>query len=182
MDVGSGLGMSTLHNSVTRWGGTVAVASTPGKGTTFTLRLPVWQEAETAPAPSAALASRPGRVVVVEDDPVIGRILIELLSVKHQVEVFTDGREALVQFSAGKYDVAILDLGMPGIPGDQVAQRMLAIDPALGRILFSGWVLDEGDSRRKLFDFVLTKPLRDLQMFTEMVAQAMALRDQRQKG
>ena len=181
MDVGSGLGMSTLHNSVTRWGGTVAVASTPGKGTTFTLRLPVWQEAETAPAPSAALASRPGRVVV-EDDPVIGRILIELLSVKHQVEVFTDGREALVQFSAGKYDVAILDLGMPGIPGDQVAQRMLAIDPALGRILFSGWVLDEGDSRRKLFDFVLTKPLRDLQMFTEMVAQAMALRDQRQKG
>ncbi|MCC7261589.1 MAG: PAS domain S-box protein [Candidatus Latescibacteria bacterium] len=42
MNVGSGLGLSTLYNSMTRWGGRVSVASVPGKGATFTLHFPVW--------------------------------------------------------------------------------------------------------------------------------------------
>lgn len=45
MSIGTGLGLSTLYNSVTQWGGTVAVESAPGKGTTFTLRFPVWEAA-----------------------------------------------------------------------------------------------------------------------------------------
>lgn len=180
MEVGTGLGLSTLYNSVTQWGGAVAVASSPGRGTTFTLRLPVWHEVEPAPLPpSAAVASRPGRVLVVEDDQVIGRILSEVLSVGHHVEVFTDGREALAQFSIGKFDVVILDLGIPGISGDQVAKRIQELDPAAARILLSGWVLESTDPRSKLFDFALQKPLRDLQGFTETVARAIVLRDQR---
>ena len=161
----------------------MAVESAPGKGTTFILLLPVWQEtAIAASTPSTAVASRPGRVLIVEDDPTIGMILMEMLATKHQVEVFADGREALAAFSAGKYDVAILDLGMPGLPGDQVAQRILAIDPAVGRILFSGWVVEADDPRSQLFDFALQKPLRDLRVFMEVVAQAIVLRDQRAGG
>ena len=120
-------------------------------------------------------------MLIVEDDLAVGSVLKEVLSIEHQVEVFTDGREAFEQFSAGKYDVAILDLGMPGVPGDQVAQRILAMDPAVGRILFSGWALEAEDPRSKLFDFALKKPLRDLRAFTEVVAQAIALRDRRTK-
>ena len=122
------------------------------------------------------------RVLIVEDDPAIGKVLAEVLSVRHQVEVFTSGQEALATFSAGKYDVAILDLGMPVMPGDQVAQRILALDPAVARILFSGWILEEEDPRARLFDFALQKPLRNLRVFTEVVAQAMVLRDQRGGG
>lgn len=44
MDIGSGLGLSTLHGTLTQWGGKVEVKSAPGKGTTFTLYFPVWRE------------------------------------------------------------------------------------------------------------------------------------------
>ncbi|MCC7263138.1 MAG: response regulator, partial [Candidatus Latescibacteria bacterium] len=166
MDVGSGLGLSTLYNSVTQWGGTVAVESTPEKGTTFTLRLPVWSEAvNPAPSPAPAGESRSGRMLIVEDDPVVARLLTEVLSPQHRVEVFTRGGQALEQFHGGNYDVVIVDLGLPGLPGDQVARRLREMDPRVGIILFSGWELDAGDPRRQLFDFTLRKPLRDLKAF-----------------
>ena len=180
MDVGSGLGLSTLYNSVTQWGGTVAVASAPGKGTTFTLRFPVWQEVMPGAAdlkPSAE--ARSGRVLVIEDDPVVGEVLTQMLGARHRVEVFADGRQGLAQFGAGKYDVAIIDLGLPGIPGDQVAQQIQLQDPAVARILFTGWGLEAEDPRREVFDFVLQKPLRDLRGLEQLVAQAIVLRDQR---
>jgi signal transduction histidine kinase len=44
MDVGSGLGLSALHGTLTEWGGRVEVESTPGQGTTFALYFPVWSE------------------------------------------------------------------------------------------------------------------------------------------
>ncbi len=47
MDVGSGLGLSTVHGTVERWGGTIEVESTPGEGTTFTLCFPVWTNPES---------------------------------------------------------------------------------------------------------------------------------------
>ena len=91
------------------------------------------------------------------------------------------GRQALEEFSSGKYDVAILDLGMPGLPGDQVARRLQQVDPVLARVLFSGWELEMEDPRRPLFDFALRKPLRDFRAVEEMVAQAIVLHDQRQQ-
>ena len=41
-EVGAGLGLSTVHGTVTRWGGEIEVESTPGKGATFSIRFPVW--------------------------------------------------------------------------------------------------------------------------------------------
>ncbi|MCC7264598.1 MAG: GAF domain-containing protein [Candidatus Latescibacteria bacterium] len=181
--VGTGLGLSTLHNSVTQWGGKVSVASAPGQGTTFTLRFPVWQEAAPAAgAPDPAAPARPGQVLIIDDDQMIGKVLKEALGARHQVEIHTDGKQALAQLQAGQYDVAILDLGMPGISGDQVARRMQEVDPAMARILFSGWVLEADDPRRQLFDLAIQKPLRDLRAFEETVAQAIALRDRRAAG
>lgn len=46
-DIGSGLGLSTAHNAVTRWGGEITVESAPGSGATFRVRLPAWKESET---------------------------------------------------------------------------------------------------------------------------------------
>ena len=51
MDIGTGLGLSTVYNTVTRWGGTIEVDSAPGEGTTFTLRFPVGDEEKTPRGP-----------------------------------------------------------------------------------------------------------------------------------
>ena len=60
--MGSGLGLSTVHNTVTNWGGRIAVESAPGQGTTFTLLLPAWLESEPPTAAVAAeMPPRPDR-------------------------------------------------------------------------------------------------------------------------
>ncbi|MCC7264643.1 MAG: response regulator [Candidatus Latescibacteria bacterium] len=181
--IGTGLGLATLYNSVTQWGGSVQVESAPGKGTTFILRLPIWkQKDEMAPASTPAIGSRPGRVLIVEDEEALGRALKEVLSPRHEVEIFSDGQVALEQFRAGTYDVAILDLGLPGLSGDRLAQRIQELDPAVGRILFTGWELEADDPRRRVFDLALQKPLRSLRDFEYHVAEAIQLHDRRNAG
>lgn len=181
--IGTGLGLSTLYNSLAHWGGTVAVESAPGKGTIFTLNFPVWTEEANAPAEFRPVAgSRPGKILIVEDDQAVCTILTEVLRTRHQVTVFSNGQQALGRFRAGEYDVAIIDLGMPGISGDRMAQRIQELDPAVARILCSGWELDAGDPRRQVFDFLLRKPLQDLETFDGVVAQAIVLRDRRRGG
>lgn len=178
--VGTGLGLSTLHNTLEHWGGTATVASTPGKGSAFVLSFPVWKEPHPSALPQdEAASSRPGRILIVDDSEAVGRAVLAALSVRHQGKVFTGGAEALGDFGPGRYDVAILDLGMPDLAGDQVASRMRTLDPAIGLILCSGWELPLSDPRRQVFDFALTKPFRSVTAFNDIVARAIRLCDQR---
>ena len=183
MTVGNGLGLSVLHNNVTQWGGRVEVFSEPGQGTTFLLCLPVWLEEEAAaPPPEPAPAVRPGQVLVVEDDPAVSQVLAEVLGARNQVEVFADAEQALAGFGAGKYEVAVVDLGLPGIAGDELARRLGELDPALARILITGWQLEIDDDRARPFDFVVQKPLRAGRELEELVGRAVELHDRRTSG
>jgi CheY-like chemotaxis protein len=62
------------------------------------------------------------------------------------------------QFGSGGFDVAIIDMGLPGLPGDQLARRLRELDPSLVTVLITGWNLGEGDARLEPFDFYLRKP------------------------
>ncbi|MDA0337978.1 MAG: hypothetical protein O2782_22645, partial [bacterium] len=68
------------------------------------------------------------------------------------------------------YDTAVIDLGLPGLPGDLVAARMRQLDPSPATILMTGWRLEANDARLCPFD---------LRNVTALVAQAMALHDAR---
>ena len=181
LDVGSGLGMSMVHGTVSRWGGTIEVASTAGQGSTFTLWFPASTVAVASEDPAAAAVTsvRSGRLLVVEDDEGVGQILDRLLSPTHAVEVMADGREALERFVPGRYDVALIDLGLPGLSGDQVAAQMRLADPSVATVLVTGWVLAPDDTRRRRFDFQIQKPFGDLDEVEAVVAQAIELHDSR---
>ena len=153
-DVGSGLGLSMLYGTVTQWGGSVDVESAPGKGATFILQFPAWIEEEEAAPPAAV-----GKLLIIEDDAVVRRIFSDLLSREYEVDCAEDGREALANFVPGRYDLALIDLALPGMPGDQVAKSMKQQDPALATVLVSGLILDDDDPRLSVFDFWLQKPL-----------------------
>ena len=159
MDVGSGLGLSTAHNTVTRWGGNMVVGSELGAGTNFTLRLPVWTESEIEEETVKAGKVRPGKILVVEDDENVSELLSHLLSRLHEVETASDGRKALEAFGPGLYEVAMIDLGLPGLPGDQVEREMRSVDPCLATVLITGWELREDDPRQSAFDFQIQKTL-----------------------
>lgn len=181
MEVGSGLGLSTVLGTVTRWGGGIEVVSAPDEGAEFILSLPRWQEG-TAPASGALRGQLPVRratVLIVDDDAASRRVLSRLLSGVHHVETCKSGQEALARFVPGRFDVAFIDLGMPGMPGDQVAAQLRRADPILSTVLTTGWDLATGDPRLRLFDLHLTKPFGDIDRVTDALARSISLRDSR---
>ena len=179
MNVGSGLGLSTVYGVVAKWGGSVAVESTPGQGTTLTLRFPAWKEVEVAEDKKEEARPEPRSVLVVEDEDYVCRLLSDLLSENYQVETALNGPQALEKFKAGNYDVVLIDLGMPGMPGDLVAREIKLVDPSAVTVLITGWNLQEHDPRLALFDFQLQKPFSTLEEVEKVVVQAVQLRNDR---
>ncbi len=161
MDVGSGLGLSTAHAAVTSWGGTIEVASAPGAGATFTIQLPLWRPNPSAIAGLPAAASVRGRVLIVDDDEAVRRVLTRLLEPVCEVSAVPGAAEAMAVLQPGRWDVWVIDLGMPEMPGDRLRQELVRRDPAVVTVLLSGWDLDADDPRRAGFDLVLAKPLTD---------------------
>ena len=102
-----------------------------------------------------------------------------MLSEKHEVETVSGGPEALEGFKPGRYDVVMIDLGMPDMPGDQVAARIRERDPLVTTVLITGWELDPDDPRRAPFDLHLQKPLEDIRQVRQVIAQAIDIRDER---
>jgi signal transduction histidine kinase/CheY-like chemotaxis protein len=126
---GLGLGLTLVRQLVELHGGTVTAASEgSGRGSELVVRLPaapaegVFSPA-VAPAPAAAAGSR--RVLVVDDNADAAASLAELLRLDgHEVREATDGREALAQADEFRPEVVLLDLGLPGLDGWEVAAAL----------------------------------------------------------
>jgi signal transduction histidine kinase len=165
---GLGIGLTLVRSLVQLHGGTVEARSGGvGNGSEFIVRLPAVDEPqlELAPppaAPAGALASR--RVLVVDDNRDAAEMLGELLRREgHEVSEAYDGLSALV--IAGKFhpDLVLLDLGLPGLDGFEVARRLRAGGPAEGMkiVALTGFGRDE-DRRRTAevgIDGHLVKPV-----------------------
>ena len=176
--VDAGLGLSTAYGTVMAWGGKIEVESASGKGATFTVRLPVWQVAGESVYTEEALQEQRRRILIVEDDKVVNKVMSRLLEKEYEVEVIENGQEALDGFVPGYFDVVFIDLGLPAIPGDQVVEEMRRRDSELMAVLITGWGLKEGDPRLQKFDFHLQKPFH-LRQVKNAVVQALERRDER---
>ncbi|MDD4952373.1 MAG: HDOD domain-containing protein [Desulfovibrionaceae bacterium] len=127
---GTGLGLSTSYGIVKNHHGEIHVQSSPGKGSTFSLELPVSQEAAGARRPAMGRpAEKPrGRtksVLVVDDEEHIRDILEEALSAEgYRVETCSDGDQGLKRLSGKDYDLLLLDLRMPARNGLSLLAEM----------------------------------------------------------
>ncbi|MES1187830.1 MAG: PAS domain S-box protein [Myxococcales bacterium] len=130
---GTGLGLAISYNIVTSLGGQIECESSPGMGTTFRIVLPP-ARAATHRSGLRPLVPTPrrGRILVVEDEPVVARLLQRVLSVEHDVDVAADGGDALEGLSQRQdYDAVLCDVMMPRMNGMELFERVLRKYPQL---------------------------------------------------
>lgn len=135
---GTGLGLSICHGIIASLGGSIRVTSVLGKGSSFRVLLPVAHgvPAEVTPHAEASRSDareKRGRVIVIDDEVMLARAIARSLGNEHEVIVFNDAREAVKELIAGHYDVVFCDIMMPHLRGDELYERIRALDPDLAR-------------------------------------------------
>ena len=167
-DRGSGMGLAVTESIIRKHGGSITVESEPGKGTTFTITLPVAEvqgdgdgALGAAPEVDAGSVDRPLRIIVVDDEPAVRTVLAKLLATRgYTVEVADSAAAALavLEEAGGGYDILFTDRCMPEMDGRQLAESVRRRYPRIPIVLVSGDTLPgEPD---EAVDVVIGKPFR----------------------
>lgn len=146
---GIGLGLSVSYGIIQRHKGTVEVNSQVGQGTTFTVKLPVKEveleerivkEQKKKEIENAQYMN----VLVMDDEEEICKILINWLSTEgHRVKSVLTGREAIELVKDEYFNVAFLDIIMPGIPGNIVLEEIKKISPETKVVMITGKLMND---------------------------------------
>jgi CheY-like chemotaxis protein len=147
-----------VYGFVKQTGGHVEVQSTPGQGTCMTLLLPRHQGTVTSPTPepptaAAVLTVGTGeRVLLVEDETSVRLVVTELLTEAgyHVVEA-EDAQAALALIDREPaFDLMVSDVGLPGLSGRELADRIRARQPTIKVLLITGYAKNAGNLRQFL--------------------------------
>jgi PAS domain S-box-containing protein len=156
---GTGLGLATVHGIVTDSGGTVEIASEPGRGTMVTIELPGCPESIGPPEPASEPVTRAhggARVLVVEDQAPVRRQARRILEASgYEVREAEGAEQALAAWEP--VDVLVTDVVMPGMTGLELARAASEREPDLRVVYMSGHtddVLVRDGARARKFAFV----------------------------
>jgi len=133
--VGTGLGLYICRQIVESMGGTISVESVPGNGATFSVELPVARGSsdQHRPADKPALPVRRAKILSVDDEPRIGKILKQALA-QHEVVDLTSAEQALERIRKGeRFDLILCDLMMPHVTGMDFHAALAAEAPEQAR-------------------------------------------------
>ena len=166
--LGTGLGLATVHSIVARHGGGITFDTMVGKGTTFTLYLPVYgleaQHSERGEERGGTPLA-PKAVLVMDDEEMIRNLAVEVLSPQgYQVTACETGEQAVSLYRQAQrrgtpYLAAILDLTVAqGMGGKEAAQQILAFDPQAQLIVSSGYSNDVVMNACREYGFCAASP------------------------
>ena len=175
---GLGIGLTLAHRLAKLHDGRLdAQSDGEGQGSTFTLTLPRIEPpagSEPATLPGGAVALRQLDVLLVDDNEDGRWMLREVLeSAGHHVTEAVDGPQALEMATAGAFDIALIDIGLPGLDGLEVARRLRNMGPRLATMTLVaitgyGAPQDHARSRAAGFDLHLVKPIDGADLIEQM--------------
>jgi PAS domain S-box-containing protein len=150
-----GIGLAAVYGIIKNHGGDIAVQSEPGKGTTFTLWIPLAdvlgrKNASAGPVLKTSPAS--GTILVVDDEEIVLKLCARALkAMGYDVRTAGNGRDALdlVREHRGEISLVILDMTMPGMSGAQTFDALRHLAPEIRVLLTSGYTI-EGQARELL--------------------------------
>jgi CheY-like chemotaxis protein len=143
---GTGLGLATVYGIVTQSGGSIQVETTPGKGTTFTVRFPRTQSPTASAARSVAAREEPldgsETILLVEDDDDVRAFVKDVLE-QHGYRVFVAALPSEAIAIAARYtggiDVLLTDVVMPEMSGRELCEALTSGRPTMRTLYMSGY-------------------------------------------
>jgi PAS domain S-box-containing protein len=163
---GLGLGLTLVKRLVELHGGEVAATSAgEGRGSEFSIRLPASPRSTATPAVNAAPPSPARRRVLIVEDNVDSREMLQLLLQRsgHDVETADDGPSGLAKLQAFRPEIALIDIGLPGLDGYAMARAVrgmaAARDVRLIALTGYGQAEDRSKALEAGFDLHMTKPV-----------------------
>jgi CheY-like chemotaxis protein len=176
---GTGLGLAQVYGVARQAGGDARIVSAPNGGTTVTLLFHAASglaaDAEVAPrAPAAPSGARAARVLLVDDDETVRRVVRGGLELRGFKVLDASSGEAALSLAAEHPEIAVIDYAMPGMDGAQTAEQLRRLLPQLPIILASGHP-DTASIERALGGqaTVLRKPF-DIAVLSETMARLLA--------
>lgn len=145
---GTGLGLASVYGTVKSHGGFITVDSQKGKGSTFTVHIPL-SKANVTPAQTAQteeIVRGHGHIMVVDDEQMVCNLSREVLSyLGYTVHTCNDGTQAVEYYrrNPDKVDVVILDVIMPGMDGYETFQKLREVRDDVKVIITTGYSLKE---------------------------------------
>jgi PAS domain S-box-containing protein len=177
----TGLGMSISYGIIHRHKGTIVVNSCEGKGTTFTIKLPILEKLleKKGTVVTIPRRQRKARILVLDDEEDVGQLLSDILASEgHEVEVASNGSQGIEMFKKKSFDMVFTDLGMPSMSGWEVAEKIKTINRKVPVALVTGWNIELKDQemRDKNIDLVIHKPF-EVEQVLRSVHEVMVLGD-----
>lgn len=181
---GNGLGMSLAYGIVVRHNGEISIESQEGKGTIFSVKLPLTKIVDK----KGGKQDKPEKgatenILIIDDEPAIRELLCDILQSRgYKAVAVDDSLKGVELFEKEEFGIVFTDLSMPEMSGWEVTDRLKSLNPEVVIVMVTGWgtQVDSGKLKAHAVDLLMAKPFEVKKLF-EILNDAQKIKKKREE-